>query len=138
MAYRSQMSYRPFIKDMEIEPYLKPLLQKLRPRYKTAIATNRTDTIGWVLAEHGLKGLFDYVVSALDVKFPKPNPEPLIKVLRHFKITPQQAIYVGDSELDEKASIGAGVTLVAFNNPVLSADYHIKNLKELEKILKVE
>ena len=40
-AYRKQMSYLPFLKDMEIEPHLKSLIQRLRPRYKTAVATNR-------------------------------------------------------------------------------------------------
>jgi len=39
-SYRNSMSYLPFLKYMEIEPYLKPLLEKLRPRYKTAVATN--------------------------------------------------------------------------------------------------
>ncbi|MFC1815413.1 HAD family hydrolase [Thermodesulfobacteriota bacterium] len=138
LAYRRRMSYDPFIRFMEIEPYLKPLLEKLRPKYKTAIATNRTDTIGRVLSEHGLEGCFDCVVSAFDVDFPKPNPQPLIKILEYFKIAPNEAIYVGDTELDEMAAKGAEVPLVAYNNPSLDADYHIKSLKELEKILEVE
>jgi len=54
LAYRREMSYRPFVREMEIEPYLKPLLQALRPRYYTAVATNRTDSIGWVISDHGL------------------------------------------------------------------------------------
>jgi len=136
LDYRRLMSYRPFIKDMKIEPYLKPLLKKLRPQYKTAIATNRTDTMGWVLSEHGLEGSFDYVVSALDVDFPKPNPQPLIRILEHFKIAPQEAVYVGDTELDEMAAKGAGVPLVAYNNSSLEATYYINSLKELENILK--
>lgn len=138
LAYRNRISYRPFIKDMEMEPYLKPLLQKLKVRYKTAIATNRTDTIDWVLSEHGLEGFFDFVVSALDVKHPKPDPEPLVKILEYFKITPAEAIYIGDTELDEMAAKGAGVALIAYNNPLIDADCHIKNLKEIEHFLEIE
>jgi len=135
LRHRSRMSYRPFVREMEIEPYLKPLLQALRPRYKTAIATNRTDSIGWVISDHGLEGLFDFVVSALDVRFPKPDPEPLQKILAHFQITPREAIYVGDSELDEMAANKAGIPLVAYNNSALDAAYHIRSLKELEVML---
>jgi phosphoglycolate phosphatase len=121
---------------MVMEPYLKILLQKLRPKYKIAIATNRTDTIKRVLVEHGLVGDFDLVVSALDVERPKPHPEALTRVLEHFGIKPRQAIYVGDSQLDEIAAKAAGIPLVAYKNASLSAVYHINSLKEIEDILK--
>ena len=88
-----------------------------------------------VLVEHGLERCFDIVVSALDVKNPKPHPDLLLKILEHFGIKPSQAIYVGDSVLDEMAAKAAGVPLVAYNNKDLSADYHIINLKELEAML---
>lgn len=133
--YCKKISYLPFIKYMQVEPYLKILLQRLRPEYKTAIATNRTDTMNRVLIEHDLEDCFDLVVSALDVAHPKPCPDELIKILNHFKIQPHEAIYVGDSQLDEIAAKAAGISLVAYNNNSLSADYHIESLKELEEIL---
>jgi phosphoglycolate phosphatase len=134
-SYRKKMSYRPFIKGMKMEPDLRELLEKIRPAYKTAIASNRSDTMQWVLAEHGLAGYFDYVVCALDVKNPKPHPESLIKIVEHFNIKPPQAIYVGDSVLDEMAAKGAGIPLVSYKNRELSAQYHISRLKELEDII---
>jgi len=134
-TFRKNMSYIPFLKFMEIEPYLKPLLEKLRPAFKTAIATNRTDTMDRVLIEHGLTEFFDLVVTASDVKRPKPHPEPLVKILEHFGLKPRQMIYIGDSELDESAAKSAGVVMVAFKNKFLSADFHIDSLKELEGIL---
>lgn len=135
--FRKKMSYQPFIKDMRIEPGLMSLLGKIRPKYKTAIATNRSDTMQGIIAEHGLEGLFDLVVCALDVKNPKPHPESLIKITEYFGVRPSQAIYVGDSVLDEMAAKAASIPLVAYNNKDLSADYHIKNLKDLEDILHV-
>ena len=133
--FRKSMSYIPFLKFMEIEPYLKPLLDKLRPAFKTAIATNRTDTMDRVLVEHDLTEFFDLVVTASDVKRPKPDPEPLVKILEYFGLEPRQMIYIGDSELDELAAKAAGVPMVAYKNTFLSADFHIESLKELEDIL---
>ena len=134
-AYRKQMSYLPFLKDMEIEPHLKPLIQRLRPRYKTAVATNRTDTMDRVIDVHGLDGFFDLVVSASDVKHPKPEPDLLIRILEYFRISPRQAVYVGDSELDEMAARAAKLRFIAYKNRSLSADFHIQRLVEIENIL---
>jgi phosphoglycolate phosphatase len=135
--YRKSMSYIPFLKYMVLEPYLKPLLEKLRPRYKTAIATNRSNTMDRVLSEHGLEGYFDLVVSSSDVDRPKPYPDPLFKILEHFEIEAYNTLYVGDSELDEIAAKAAGVTFVAYQNRSLSANFHIKSLKEIAQILDI-
>jgi HAD superfamily hydrolase (TIGR01549 family) len=134
-AYRNRMSYIPFLKYMEIEPYLKPLIKKLRPGYKTAIATNRSDTMDRVISEHGLDGYFDLIVCSHDVDHPKPHPDQLIRILKYFGIEPGDSLYVGDSELDEIASKAAGVPFVAYNNRSLSADFHIQSLKQVAEIL---
>jgi phosphoglycolate phosphatase len=134
-AYRNQMSYIPFLKYMEMEPYLKPLIQRLRPRYKTAIATNRSDTMDRVISEHGLDGYFDLIVCSNDVDHPKPHPDQLVKILEHFGIAPCDSLYVGDSDLDEIAAKAAGVPFVAYKNRSLSADFHIQSLKQIAEIL---
>ena len=133
--HRKQMGYLPFIKDMIEEPGLKPLLRKLRTTCKTAVATNRSDTMEAVLETFDLKTSFDLVVTALDVKFPKPHPECLEKILISFGLSPSEALYVGDSELDEKASEAAGIPFIAYNNPDLKARYHIRSLLQIEEIL---
>jgi HAD superfamily hydrolase (TIGR01509 family) len=136
--YRQHMGYLPFIAEMLEEPGLKPLLNKLRPARKTAVVTNRSDTMNAVLETFGLGDLFDLVVTALDVKHPKPHPEGLKKILSHFKVNPREVMYVGDSELDAKATRAADIPLVAYRNPALCADYDIWNLSEIEAILDME
>jgi HAD superfamily hydrolase (TIGR01549 family) len=135
--YRRQMKYLPFVKYMEIEPYLKDLLARLKHRYKIAIATNRTDTMPHVIAEHGLEGLFDLVVTALDVTQPKPHPEQLHKIMDFFRIAPENVRYIGDSEVDAVAAAEAGIRLVAYGNRSLEAAFHIDNLREVGSILKL-
>jgi HAD superfamily hydrolase (TIGR01549 family) len=132
---RKKLNYFSLIQYMEIEPGLKPLLKKLRPEYKTAIATNRSDTMDRVLLDHDLTEDFDLVVSARDVEHPKPSPDPLLKIMNHFKISPDNMVYIGDSEVDEQAALAAEIPFVAYNNPSLSADIHIKRLSEIESLL---
>jgi len=135
-AFRRTLDYMEFIPDMVIEPHLKPLIKTLRPRYKTAVVTNRTDTMPAIMSEFDLRGDFDMVVTAWDVQNPKPDPEGLIKVLDHFRLSPEEAVYVGDTHVDEAAAAAAGVTFVAYANPSLNAAYHIRNLGEIRNIVR--
>ena len=134
-AYRRQLGYLPFLKFMRMEPGLVPLLETLRPRFKTAVATNRTDTMVRVLTENSIDHLFDLVVCALDVQFPKPHPEALNKVVDHFSVSPDEVIYVGDSPVDEIAAKAAGIPFVAYRNPELTAVFHIRHLAEVSDLL---
>ena len=138
LAYRHQISYLPFIPNMRMEPYLKAFLEYLRPGHKTAISTNRSDTMHRVLVDHGLEGYFDLVVSSLDVTRPKPDPESLLKILGHFDLFPHEAIYIGDSEIDELAAKAAGIPLVAYKNSRLSAAFAVEHFKEIEILLEKE
>ncbi len=133
--FRKTMDYRKYLRYLTVEPYLVSLLEKLRPQIKTAIATNRTDTMDRLLAEFELDGYFDLVVTSSDVKRPKPHPDELLKILDHFDLVSHQVIYVGDSRLDELAAKAAEIPLVAYRNRELAAEYHINNLGEIEELL---
>jgi HAD superfamily hydrolase (TIGR01509 family) len=111
-------------------PHLRDFLTFLRPRFFTALATNRTTTTHAVLHYHGLYTHFDLVVSALDVARPKPHPESFWRILEHFRLKPEEAIYIGDSRVDEEFAANAGVPLVAFCNPDLKAAYHLESFDQ--------
>ncbi|MBW2592377.1 MAG: HAD-IA family hydrolase [Deltaproteobacteria bacterium] len=133
--FRESMCYTDFLKYMKIEPHLIRLLEKLNRKYKTAIATNRSDTMELLLVEFQIKECFDLVVTSLDVGRAKPHPDPLLKILDHFGIRACQALYIGDSQVDELASAAAGIPFIAYDNMDLTAKLHIRNLKELYDIL---
>jgi phosphoglycolate phosphatase len=135
LDYRKTMDYDSFLPLIAIEPDLKDLLQCLRGRYKTAIATNRSDTMKPLLQAHGLAGSFDLVVTSRDVDHPKPYPDQLNRIADHFHVLPDRLLYVGDSEVDEAAAKAAGACLVAYRNDQLDAAYHIQRLSELYAIL---
>ncbi len=135
LAYRPKVDYSPFLDYMIVEPHLVDILEYLRPRFKTAVSTNRSTTLKMVLEQKGLSHLFDMTVSALDVIHPKPHPEGLQKILKAFGISNNQALFVGDSEVDRLTSERAGVPFVAYRNRALQADYHIQDHLELKEIL---
>jgi HAD superfamily hydrolase (TIGR01509 family) len=134
LAYRLQVDYTPFVRDMLPEPGLKELLALLKPRCGLAVATNRSNTIQKVIEYHGLAGYFDIVVSSLDVARPKPHPESLLKILDFFSIRPDQALYVGDSSVDAETAKAASVPFVAYKNKNLDAAFHVEQLLDIASV----
>jgi phosphoglycolate phosphatase len=134
--YRLQMKYSPFIKDMIIEPGLKKLLKYLRINYRLAIATNRSNTINEVLEKNELTEFFEIVVSSLDVKYPKPHPEALFKILNFFDLHKTEVAYIGDSRVDYETAEAANVPFIAFRGNTLKTPYKVENMEEVPAVLK--
>ena len=130
-AYRVQLDYSPFIRDMVMEPGLVRLLDHLKPHVGLAVATNRSNTIERVLQWSGLQPYFDLVVSSLDVTHPKPHPESLVKILHFFQIPQDAALYIGDSQVDAETAEAAGVPFVGYKNRSLKADFHVDRLMDI-------
>jgi phosphoglycolate phosphatase-like HAD superfamily hydrolase len=99
------------------------------------VATNRSTTIAPLLSETGLDQYFDLVVSALDVANPKPHPEPLQLVAEYFKVQPREILFLGDSLSDQQAATDAGVLFAAYKNPLLTADFHITDHRQVLNII---
>lgn len=125
--YRQQLDYTPYLRFMEMEPDLVPFLQTIRPHYRTAISTNRTDTMDTILETFQIRNWFDMVVTALVAPKPKPAPDGLFMIMEHFQVEPDEVIYIGDSEIDEEHCAAANVDLIAFKNPELQARYYVEN-----------
>lgn len=132
---RPSLDYDPYIEHMRPEATLQETLSALAGRCRLAVCTNRTTTIGAVLARHGVASYFDLVVSALDVARPKPAPDQLLKALAAFDCPAGDALYVGDSEVDEEAALLAAVPFAAYRNPRLAAAFHLERLAELPSLL---
>lgn len=133
-AFRKKQGYGPYIRYMQIAPDLVDVLAWCRPGLKTAVATNRADTMNRVLEQHGLEAYFDLVVTALDVENPKPHPEQLLRIIDAFRVRPEEVLYIGDSSVDQEAARAAGVVLAACCNRDMAADYHIDRLGEIKAI----
>lgn len=134
LAYRQGLDYTPFLQYMLMEPDLLEFLRFLRPRYKTAISTNRADTMVKVLELFGLKENFEKVVTVLDVQQPKPHPEALWQILDHFGYQVEESIYIGDSMIDREHTNAVGMRLIAFKNPTLPAEFRVNSFMEITRL----
>lgn len=57
-----------------------------------------------------------YYSSALGKELEKPNPYFILKILNDHRLNKKQVIYIGDSEIDEKAADAAGVDFMTYKD----------------------
>jgi HAD superfamily hydrolase (TIGR01509 family) len=135
LAYEKTLDNDRFIPLIHVEPNTREVLTHLRQKYRTAIATNRGKSLRPLLAYHGLTAMFDMIVSSYDVSQPKPHPECLNIIVKHFRLTADEALYIGDNEIDQVLCKKAGVPFIAYKNTSLQAVHYIGDHLELLAIL---
>jgi phosphoglycolate phosphatase-like HAD superfamily hydrolase len=114
MRCASSINYRELTPFMLMEEGFIETLDLLLDCMGLAVCTNRCTSINAVLECFNLGGYFDIVMNAAKVENPKPHPEPLLKIIDHFRIDPDEALFVGDSEVDRQTAVAAGVPFVAY------------------------
>lgn len=98
---------KPLLKNVKIFPdvidTIKLLPENSIVTSKTAMEMNNSFFL------LGIESHFREVVTASDTTLHKPNPEPLQLVLKKLQRTPNEALYIGDSEHDMACAHAAGV-----------------------------
>ncbi len=94
------------------KPYggIPSLLQGLRAAgVKTALISNKADFAVQELAVQYFDGLFDLVLGERAEIPRKPAPDMVYHVLNRLNISPSEAVFIGDSDVDVKTAQNAGV-----------------------------
>ena len=142
MAWTSEVAAA---REAELLPGAKRALQFIKGKgLKIALFTyNNSQAAEIALSRHGIRGCFDVIVSRDMVQKPKPDPAHLSAVLEKLGIKNDEAIVVGDSEMDIKPSKALGVKVVAMTTGVghseelssLDPEYVISEMSDLEGIV---
>jgi HAD superfamily hydrolase (TIGR01509 family) len=114
-----------------MEPDLIEFLEITGKKYNLAISTNRTNTMEPLLESFNIRDYFDKVVTAGTAKRPKPAPDGMLEILEHFGCQPNEAIFIGDSIVDQQHAASSKVPLIAFRNRDLTAQYHVRSFLEI-------
>lgn len=120
-AFVSTLDPNDFIPLMKMEPNLLQALTLLKQRgILRAINTNRTTTMKFVMDSFALERHFEMVVTALDVKNPKPHAESIVKILDAFHLQREEAVFLGDSQIDRQTADAADVRFISYKNPAIA------------------
>ncbi len=110
--------------DTHLYPGTIEMLDSVRAKgLKTALVTSKAAGGTYrAINELGLKERLDAVVTEDDVKNPKPDAEPVLKALEQLEVTPNEAVFVGDSLYDVESSRKAGVKMIGVSWGARSAE----------------
>jgi HAD superfamily hydrolase (TIGR01509 family) len=123
-----QIDWREYIVYLKMEPYLLQILNLLKATgILRAINTNRTTSMKHIMERFHLWPFFDMVVTALDVKNPKPHPESIEKIIQKLNLNKEEAVFVGDSEVDQQTAKSSGIKFIAYKNREISNDAFIES-----------
>ena len=74
-----------------------------------AVVSNKPDRTVKELAAIHFPGLLEIAVGESARVRRKPNPDAVLEALRHMGVSPEDAIYVGDTEVDVQTAENAGL-----------------------------
>ena len=130
------IDWRDYITYLRMEPYLLQILNLLKTNgILRVINTNRTTSMKYIMEHFHLWPFFDMVVTALDVKNPKPHPESVEKILQNLNLNKEEAVFVGDSEVDQQTAKSSGVKFIAYKNRDIVSDACIGDHLDLLDLL---
>ena len=90
------------------------LLAEVRARgCKTAVVSNKTDPAAQKLAARYFPGLFDFCVGESEKTRKKPAPDMALAALDALQTGREEALFVGDSEVDIETAKNAGLPIVS-------------------------
>ena len=131
-----QVDLRNYIVYLKMEPYLLQMLNLLKAHGMIrAINPNRTTSMKHIMERFGLWPFFDRVVTALDVKHPKPHPESIEKIVQAFNLNKEEVVFIGDSEVDQQTAESSGVKFIAYKNREISCNAFIEDHLALLNLL---
>ena len=89
------------------------LIQKLREQgIRTAVVSNKGDYAVRELNDEIFPGLFDASAGEKEGIAKKPAPDTVFAVLKDMNISTEEAVYIGDSEVDLQTARNAGMDCI--------------------------
>jgi HAD superfamily hydrolase (TIGR01509 family) len=138
--------YKAAAEKTEPFPNIEETLRRLSEKAQLALTTRRSvpaKDIFHVLEKFGLAKYFQKIITSLDTRNPKPDPEALMKCVQHLGAKTDDCIVVGDSVVDIRAGKNAAIRTVAVLSGIFrrkelereKPDLILKNISELPRFL---
>lgn len=108
--------YSKYLDKVIINEHLFNIIEAIKNEYKIVLVTtaSRKNTMEILEYTHK-KHLFDYIVTAEDIKNPKPDPEGFNKAIEYYNASCKDVVIFEDSEVGIEAARATGATVFIIN-----------------------
>lgn len=131
---------------MLLDQKVKPVLKELQKRMELALISNfnHTPHVVDILDSHGLSSYFNSITVSEAVGHEKPDPLVFEEAFLHTPLKRENVYYVGDSSVDIKGAIAAGMkpVLIERESRIEDVSAELKEqaivIKDFEELLDLE
>lgn len=123
-------SYYPLHSCDMTRPYdgIVDLLRELKVRgIKTAVVSNKSDANVKALVSMFFDGLFDVSIGSMEGVARKPAPDMVNMALERLGVSKEDAIYIGDSEVDLNTARNSGLDMITVTWGFRDRDHLVQN-----------
>ena len=130
-----------FTDKLEYMDGFNSIYSAIKEKYKLALVTSTgQDLVNHIDGLLSIYKKFDIVLTSVDTKKHKPNPDPYIAAMKRFGFEANECIVVEDSIQGIKAGKAAGCIVIALEGSIereflKDADYIISSLYDIENII---
>lgn len=105
-------------------------IRSLRGRYKTGLISNAWSDLRDFIVRDKFDDAFDHMVISSEVGATKPEPKIFQIALEHFGVTPREAVFVDDFQVNIEGCEKIGMKGIHFKDPESALDQLRRLLKE--------
>lgn len=100
------------------------LIQSLKNHgYMIAVNTNKVESAAIELCKTYFPNLFDIISGSRKGMPPKPAPDGVYEILERANVTKEEAVFIGDSDVDLQTGINAGTDVIGVDWGFRGADF---------------
>ncbi len=111
--FKSYYSEHAAIKTRPYDDIMELLKELKKENIKTAIVSNKMDSVVKSLNETYFKDLIDVAIGETETIKKKPAPDTVIEAMKELKSKKETTIYVGDSEVDIMTAANSELTCIS-------------------------
>lgn len=107
-----ERTYRELLKDLQLIPDALSFIRNAHRRYRLALTTSSVRFDQRIaFNKFDLASYFETVVTAEDIVYAKPHPQPYLTTAEKLGVEPSECLVVEDSLNGVRSAIGAGCTV---------------------------
>lgn len=101
------------IKSVPYEGVTELLIELRKRGYKIAVVSNKIHPAVVQLCREYFPGLIDFSLGEDPIRPKKPHPAMLEYAIEKMKVTKEETLYIGDSEVDIETALNTGVNYIS-------------------------
>lgn len=140
--YKVRYSDYYMVPNTHLYPQTIPTLTRLKQQGSLCciVSTKTRSRINQTITKDNLEPLIDYVVGIEDVAHPKPAPDGIFHIAKHFSLVPSDILYIGDSLIDAETAKNSGVAFAGVTTGMTTAaDFkawpHVQIMSDLSGLI---